>query len=59
MAKSGDTPDNSPKSDRLLARILHEGAKLWSKLLVLSNLRLLPEIQFVPEWFSGKSGFKS
>ncbi len=25
MAKSGDSRDNSPKSDRLLAGILHEG----------------------------------
>ncbi len=31
---------------RNLTRILHEGVKLWSKLLVLSKLRMLPEIQF-------------
>ncbi len=27
MAESGDSPEKSPKSDRLLARILHEGMK--------------------------------
>ncbi len=38
-----------------LSRILHEGDKLGVNSLALNKLQMSPEIQFVPEWFSGKS----